>query len=479
MAEKEVVLLETVPQKRLMSLLPKLVNPETGQYNFPAHSFFEGVEKVHQAGFRGSGEIVAVIDTGIDHTHPLLKEAVVDARDFTGEGTTQDLHGHGTMVSLLIRYVAPQAKLLNAKALAQSGKGEPSALAAAMDWAIQGRATVVNISAGVEAEDPLSAYPGFLRRYFAKKLRTYWPLFFLRSHLSERCPVCEAAGRVLRSGTMVCAAVGNRKGTVYCPSRGNKKALSVGTARTNGPATTVPGYSGHWPDLVAPEVSLAEGTSFSAPFVTGGYSLLHEAIETKDKPVNLARLGHITARGDFLFDKGHFHDAMGLYLRALARDAHGKKHDSGKKKLENCNYCKLYTYPVRMRLGLAYLQTGQSPLAEKQFELNVRIAPDFPGAHMNLGAAYREQGRLHDAEQEYLIALSLGGGPEAYEGLGDTADLMGNQDRAIDAFERSIGLDPSRCYSYRRLITLYRQKGLLDQAQICSERLVEFNCPDA
>lgn len=478
MDKKEVILLETDPPKKLLSVIPQLVDPVTGQYNFPSHSFFEGVNKVHQEGFRGSGEIVAIADTGIDHTHPLLQETIVDAKDFTREGTVQDLHGHGTLVALIIRYVAPQARLLNAKALGQDGQGGKSALDQAMDWARQKHATVVNLSVGIESADPLNTYPKFLRRYLANKLRTHWLVSFLRGHRLERCSVCEQADRLIGSGIGVCAAVGNRKGVVTCPGRGHKRGMiMVGAAKIEGDLPTVASYSSYWPDLVAPELPLEEGTSFSTPFVTGVYCLLHELIETQGPPVGLGQLKDITSRGDFLFDKGYLNDAIALYLRAFQRDAHGNEHKTGRKRLEDCAYCKLYTYPVRTRLGMAYLQTGQPHLAEEQFAVNVQIVPTFPDAHMNLGAAYRHQGKYQEAVQEYSTALHLATKPEAYEGLAETFALMGDLDKAIGAFEASVKLNPNRAYPYQRLIRLCQQQGLIDKAQYYQNQLVSLGVP--
>jgi hypothetical protein len=478
MSGKVVTLLESEPEKKLLSLIPSLVDPITGQYNFPPHSFFEGISKVREQGFKGSGEIVAIIDTGMDHDHPLLKGSIIDAQDFTQEGTPQDLHGHGTIVALLILYVAPQAKLLNAKALGEDGSGEKAALAAAMDWARRRHATVVNISSGVPAEDPLNKYPDFLRLHFANKKRSHWLLFFLRGHRFQRCAICEGAAQLIRSGTMVCSAVGNRKELVFCPGRGNRAVLAVGSAKIEGQRPAVARYSAYWPDLVAPELPLSEGTSFSAPFVSGVFCLLHELIETRDRPVRLVRLNYLTSRSNFLFDKGYFSDAIALYLKALTRDSHSVKHDAGGKSLENCLYCKSYVYPVRTRLGLAYLATGEPHLAQEQFSTNVKIAPTFPDAHMNLGAAYRNQGKHDAAVQEYHTALTLGAKPEAHEGLGDTLFLMGDLDQAINAFEESVKLDPTRTYSYQRLVQLCWQQGLTQKAEYYFRKMVSVGKHD-
>src|SRR5690606_12244128 len=54
------------------------------------------------AGYDGSGVTVAVLDTGIDDTHPDLAGKVTAARNFTDDPDTRDLNGHGTHVASII-----------------------------------------------------------------------------------------------------------------------------------------------------------------------------------------------------------------------------------------------------------------------------------------------------------------------------------------------------------------------------------------
>ncbi|MGW4005691.1 S8 family serine peptidase, partial [Streptomyces nigra] len=53
-----------------------------------------------ERGYDGTGVTVAVLDTGIDATHPDVASSIVDKKDFTGSPTgTKDGHGHGTHVA--------------------------------------------------------------------------------------------------------------------------------------------------------------------------------------------------------------------------------------------------------------------------------------------------------------------------------------------------------------------------------------------
>ncbi|MEV1122133.1 S8 family serine peptidase [Actinosynnema sp. NPDC049800] len=118
-----------------------------------------------QAGFDGAGVTVAVLDTGYDQQHPELKDVVVAAEDFTGEGI-QDNVGHGTHVAATVAGrggtysgVAKGAKLAIGRVCGTWGCPE-SAIIAGMEWAAREvKAKVVNLSLGgdqTDGSDPLS-----------------------------------------------------------------------------------------------------------------------------------------------------------------------------------------------------------------------------------------------------------------------------------------------------------------------------------
>ncbi|MFE7274205.1 S8 family serine peptidase [Streptomyces sp. NPDC057623] len=130
-----------------------------------------GAPAAHAKGLTGKGVKVAVLDTGIDTTHPDLKNQVVGAKNFTTSKDTADHFGHGTHVASIVagtgamskgKYagVAPGAKLLNAKVLGDEGGGDDSSILAGMEWAAAQGADIVNLSLGGEdtpGVDPLEA----------------------------------------------------------------------------------------------------------------------------------------------------------------------------------------------------------------------------------------------------------------------------------------------------------------------------------
>lgn len=111
---------------------------------------------------RGQGVRIAVLDTGIDPTHPDLAGAIEQVRDFTGEGI-DDLNGHGTHCAGIIAArqngvgfigTAPEASLLIAKVLRNSGGGTLQAVAEAVGWATAERVDVISMSLGGETDSP-------------------------------------------------------------------------------------------------------------------------------------------------------------------------------------------------------------------------------------------------------------------------------------------------------------------------------------
>lgn len=107
----------------------------------------------------GHGVKVAVIDTGVDLQHPALVDALAPALqwyDFVGgdvipqeEGTfDHNGYGHGTNVAGIIRQIAPRATILPIRALDANGEGTVASVTAAIQWAVDQKAQIINLSLG-------------------------------------------------------------------------------------------------------------------------------------------------------------------------------------------------------------------------------------------------------------------------------------------------------------------------------------------
>ncbi|EHR59580.1 S8 family serine peptidase [Saccharomonospora cyanea] len=243
-----------------------------------------GAPEAWESGYTGEGVRVAVLDTGIDAGHPDLDDAVVEARDFTGEGTTDDTQGHGTHVAGIIagdgtasdgRYkgVAPDADLVIGRVLDGNGSGQESWILAGMEWAAQ-RADVVNMSLGADLPDDGTA------------------------------PLSQAVNRLTeQTGALFVVAAGNSgpgRGTIGSPASADA-ALTVGAVdggddlaefSSRGPRF---GDNAVKPEITAPGVDVTaarasgsfppseehytgmSGTSMAAPHVAGAAALVAQA----------------------------------------------------------------------------------------------------------------------------------------------------------------------------------------------------------
>ena len=110
-------------------------------------------------GLTGQDVTVAVADTGVDDTHPDLAGKVAEKANFSEAADALDHDGHGTHVASIVagtgaadggRYkgVAPDARLLSAKVLDDTGTGTWSGVIAGMEWAAGRGSDVVNLSLG-------------------------------------------------------------------------------------------------------------------------------------------------------------------------------------------------------------------------------------------------------------------------------------------------------------------------------------------
>lgn len=130
-----------------------------------------GAPQAWEAGFTGEGVTVAVLDTGIDATHPDLDEVVVAQEDFSGTGSAVDGQGHGSHVASIVAGsgdasdgvnsgMAPGADIMVGKVLDDDGFGDESSIIDGMEWAASRGADIINMSLGAsvytDGTDPMA-----------------------------------------------------------------------------------------------------------------------------------------------------------------------------------------------------------------------------------------------------------------------------------------------------------------------------------
>jgi subtilisin family serine protease len=255
-----------------------------------------------QNGFNVTGSgIVAVIDTGVDITHPALAPVLLPGYDFTrnqpgasewldvpglqateaansqnqqpvlvqqssaaildqssaaildnGGGSYADF-GHGTMTTGLVHLVAPTAKILPLKAFSANGQGYVSNIVAALYYAVQHNANVVNMSFDVST--PSQA-------------------------------LSQAISYANQSGLVLVAAAGNESTSspVY-PAALNTSVMGIASTTDYDTRSTFSNYGNTDVWIAAPgeyvistypggTFAAESGTSFSSPLVAGSADLL-------------------------------------------------------------------------------------------------------------------------------------------------------------------------------------------------------------
>lgn len=213
----------------------------------------------------GSGLVVAVLDTGVDASHPDLAGRVLpgwDSMNPEGDGRS-DPNGHGTHVAGIlgatsgngegVSGVAPGVQILPVRVLDASGNGDDDELALGIIWAVDNGADILNLSIG-------GAIPSTLLE--------------------------GAIDHALANGVLVVVAAGNDGATGNVPSypAAYRQVLAVGSTDSSD-RRSIFSNTGEYLDIAAPgswivstwpggRYQTSSGTSMAAPFVAGAAALL-------------------------------------------------------------------------------------------------------------------------------------------------------------------------------------------------------------
>jgi subtilisin family serine protease len=123
-------------------------------------SYALGLDSAHLLS-TGTDVVVAVIDNGLDFTHPLFEGAVADTGyDFVGNDPMPtevegSMYGHGTFVAGLVLLTAPDCRIIPLRAFDENGMGNSFYVTKAIYWAIDHGVDIINMSFGMYQEDPV------------------------------------------------------------------------------------------------------------------------------------------------------------------------------------------------------------------------------------------------------------------------------------------------------------------------------------
>ncbi|WP_374772224.1 S8 family peptidase [Streptomyces sp. NBC_01310] len=396
-----------------------------------------GAPAAWDAGFDGAGVRIAVLDSGVDSTHPDLAGQVVAERNFSASPNMKDLYGHGTHVASIAagtgaksggthKGVAPGARILNAKVLDDRGQGSMSGVIAGMEWAAAEKVDIANLSLGSQdapGTDPMEAA---VERLTAE------------------------------SGTLFVIAAGNSggAGTVATPGSADA-ALTVGAVdkqdqlasfSSAGPRV---GDSAIKPDLTAPGVDIAaaipedsllanigappvngykglNGTSMATPHVAGAAAILAQqhpdwtADDIKKALVGSTKPGAHTA-----FEQGSGRVDLD---RALKQSVVGREtslsfglaqwpHTDDQPVAKNLTYRNTGSAPVTLKLTVNATGPDGNPAPQDMFTVDEQVTIAAHGeATVKVTADTRPGGDLHGTYSGRITAT--GGGQSVGTAVG-------------------------------------------------------------
>ncbi|MFP3991812.1 S8 family serine peptidase [Streptomyces sp. E11-3] len=422
-----------------------------------------GADKAWAAGYDGKGVKIAVLDTGVDQTHPDLKEQEIGEKNFTGSKDAVDRVGHGTHVASTAagtgaksggayKGVAPGAKILDGKVLDDGGFGDDSGILAGMEWAVAQGADIVNLSLGgwdTPEVDPLEAA--------VNKFSKENGVLFAIAAGNDGAP-----GTVGSPGSadeaLTVGAVDDKNKLADFSSQGPRigdgaikpdvTAPGVDTTAAAAPGSEIEREVGQKPDGY---LSIS-GTSMATPHVAGAAALLKQQHPDWAQPELKGALTASTKPGKYTpFEQGSGRIAVDKALKqtviaepvSLSFGVQQWPHTDDKPVTKKVTYKNLGDKDVTLDLAVTATGPKGKPAPKGFFTLGARklTVPAGGTAAADLTANTRLGGKADGLYSAYVVAT--GGGQSVR-----TAAAVDREIESYDVTLRHIGRDGKASTSY-------------------------------
>jgi tetratricopeptide (TPR) repeat protein len=119
---------------------------------------------------------------------------------------------------------------------------------------------------------------------------------------------------------------------------------------------------------------------------------------------------------------------------------------------------------AHLNLGVALKEQGKLAEAVQEYYKAIDLDPKYAAPHVNLGLALEGQGKLAAAVEEYHKAISLGPEYAAHVGLANALKTQGRLVEAVEEFQKAIALNPRLALAHGALGSALWAQGKLAEA---------------
>jgi subtilisin family serine protease len=128
---------------------------------------------------RGAGVTVAIVDSGVEGSHPavggkLVRSVRVEMEEdepVVLDDEPVDVVGHGTACAGIIHALAPEADLVSVRVLGRKNTTKGIAFARGLDWVVEQRIPIANLSLSSRSEELFGGFHDLVdQAYFANTL---------------------------------------------------------------------------------------------------------------------------------------------------------------------------------------------------------------------------------------------------------------------------------------------------------------------